>query len=266
MTQLPWIPTRTSRVGGGGYRTLASRLLLPILIFVLGGCVIPVPPRAQVDILPPGTVATEPIIAVAPKVVGAGDFVSIAGAGFPANAAVYVNVETIQDGDKVATTVAVATAEDDGRFVASFFLPEEAAQSDTSELTIVAYADDAEASTTLTLLTDGVTPTAIPAEEASPTPTPLPATVAPTATPVEPATGATATVVSRGLNLRSGPGAAYAILRSLAQGDTLAVLGQSSDAYWLYVRTADGLLGWVARPFTNFAGTAPVVQQPPPPP
>lgn len=266
MTQLLRMPTRMFRVGRGRYGALAARLFAPLLVFILAGCVIPIPPRAQVDVLPPGAAAGEPVIAVAPSMVEAGDFVSVAGAGWPANAAIYVNVEATQDGEKVATTVAVATAETDGRFVASFFLPDEAAQSDTPELTIVAYADDLSVRTTLTVLSTGAPPTATAVEEASPTATALPATVAPTPTPVTPATGATAQVVSRGLNLRSGPGAAYAILRALGQGDTLSVLGQSSDAYWLYVRTTDGLLGWVARPYTNFTGTAPVTQPPPPPP
>lgn len=246
-------------------------VVLLVLLFGLSGCVILLPPTGQVETLPPGAVTTEPVIAVAPVAVEAGEFVSVSGAGWPASQPVFVNVEWVQDGERVATTVSVTTTEEDGRFNASFFLPDEAANSDTPELTLVVYGTDPSVRVTTTLMMIGVaeavTPTGTPTEVAA-TATPLPATVAPTATPVAPTIGTTARVVSRGLNLRSGPGAAYAILRSLTQDTTLDVLGQSRDAYWLYVRIPDGTVGWVARPYTNFTGTAPVVEAPavPPPP
>ncbi|RIK42026.1 MAG: hypothetical protein DCC55_10075 [Chloroflexi bacterium] len=246
-------------------------VVLLTLLLGLSGCVVPLPPTGQVDTLPPGEVTTEPVIAVAPVAVEAGEFVSVSGAGWPANQPVFVNVEWTQDGERVATTVSVTTTEEDGRFNASFFLPDEAASSGTPELTLVVYATEPDLRVTTTLMVIGVaepvTPTETPTEPTA-TATPLPATVAPTATPVPPAVDTTVRVVSRGLNLRSGPGAAYAILRSLTQGTTLDVLGQSRDAYWLYVRIPDGTVGWVARPYTNFTGTAPVVEAPaaPPPP
>jgi hypothetical protein len=256
--------------------------VLLTLLFGLSGCVIPLPPTGQVDTLPPGAVTTEPVIAVAPVAVEAGEFVSVSGAGWPAAQPVFVNLEWVQDGERVATTVSVTTTEEDGRFNASFFLPDEAANSEAAELTLVVYATDPSLRITTTLMLIGVVepvaPTETPAEETATatalpptalavTATPLPATVAPTATPPRPV-DTTVRVVSRGLNLRSGPGAAFAIFRALTQGTQLDVLGQSRDAYWLYVRIPDGTIGWVARPYTNFTGTAPIVEAPtaPPPP
>jgi hypothetical protein len=264
-----------SRHGRGSIPPLRG-LLLIVALFVLSGCVLSFPPSGQLDTLPP---SKEPIIAVAPNTVQAGDFVSVTGAGWGANETIYVNLESVQDGEQIATTVAVATADDDGRFTASFFLPDEVAQNDTTELVVVVYGSTPgeQVTATLTLVAGDATATPVDtATSAGPTPTwtsvattaptQVPATaVPPTATPIPPGSGTDAQVTSRGLNLRSGPGAAYAILRSLTRGETLAVIGQSSDAYWLYVRTSDGLLGWVARPYTTFTGSAPVVEPPPSP-
>jgi hypothetical protein len=74
--------------------TVAAWALTLAMLFVLSGCVLPFPPSGQVDTLPPGTVLDEPVIAVAPNAVASGDFVSVSGAGWPANETVYVNVES----------------------------------------------------------------------------------------------------------------------------------------------------------------------------
>lgn len=252
-------------------RASISWMALVVMLFVLNGCVIPIPQTGQLDTLPPGPV-DEPIIAVAPNVVQSGDFISVAGAGWAASETIYVNLESIQNGERIATTVAVTTANEEGRFSVSFFLPDEVAQSDSGELTVSVYGADVETQATavLTLGSDaGAAPTAVPTLTSTPVTTPGTATAtaaAPTATPTAARSGWDAEVVSRGLNLRSGPGANYAIIRSLSFGDELSVLGQSRDAYWLYVATSNGTMGWVARPYTNFTGTAPIVQPTDPPP
>ena len=252
-------------------RASISWMALVVMLFVLSGCVIPIPQTGQLDTLPPGPV-DEPIIAVAPNVVQSGDFISVAGAGWAVSETIYVNLESIQNGERIATTVAVTTANEEGRFTVSFFLPGEVAQSDSGELTIIVYgADVEEQATALLTLGDsaGDVPTLVPTLTA--TPGVMPGTITatptvPTSTPTAAQTGWNAEVVSRGLNLRSGPGASYAIIRSLGFGDALSVLGQSRDAYWLYVATANGTMGWVARPYTDFTGTAPIIQPSDPPP
>ncbi|MCE7986309.1 MAG: SH3 domain-containing protein [Caldilinea sp. CFX5] len=55
-----------------------------------------------------------------------------------------------------------------------------------------------------------------------------------------------ATVVAKGLNVRSGPGTNYARIGGVKQGDQLAVLGQNNNCAWLLVRTPQNLEGWVA--------------------
>lgn len=87
-----------------------------------------------------------------------------------------------------------------------------------------------------------------PAESVAP-----PATVAaiqPATTTAAPGmTGASAVVHSDPLNLRSGPGVTYRVLRQLASGDRLQVTGRNIASDWLAVTTTDGEAGWVATEF-----------------
>ncbi|MBU1276721.1 MAG: SH3 domain-containing protein [Proteobacteria bacterium] len=68
---------------------------------------------------------------------------------------------------------------------------------------------------------------------------------------VAPAQGAggTATVIAQALNLRSGPGQAYPVLQVVNLGADLAIQGRTGS--WLFVRTPDGGVGWVAQEFTT---------------
>ncbi len=107
--------------------------------------------------------------------------------------------------------------------------------------------------------------TALPGTTSTPAPTA-------TATPVRPTSNPTATstpivlganqvyVTSNGLNVRSGPGVAYAIVRAVRYGTILDVLGQSSGSGWLQVRLSDGATGWVSRYYTSGSVNPPVVQ------
>jgi uncharacterized protein YraI len=236
--------------------------LASVLLFVLTGCVIPRFPTGQVQTLP---AASTPVIAVAPNNAAAGDYVAVSGAGWNASETVFINLETQTDGEALAMTVAVITADADGKFTASFFVPEEMGDSDMPELTVAATSTARTGKVTaMLMLVDAVA--AVPTAVVPPTATPVVATPTRSPTQVAPSGANTARVTSRGLNLRSGPGASYAIVRALDQGTVLTVLGQSGDSYWLYVQTRDGALGWVARPYTDFTGSAPIVNQPAPTP
>lgn len=71
---------------------------------------------------------------------------------------------------------------------------------------------------------------------------------APTATPTSTATPLLpdATVATRALNVRSGPGTVYPVTAGVYQGEALEVTGQASDCGWLQVRTRQGVQGWVS--------------------
>jgi hypothetical protein len=61
-----------------------------------------------------------------------------------------------------------------------------------------------------------------------------------------------AEVAAEQLNMRSGPGMQYAVLRSYLRGTALEILGQGPDndgQPWLFVQAPDGIIGWMsARP------------------
>jgi uncharacterized protein YraI len=56
----------------------------------------------------------------------------------------------------------------------------------------------------------------------------------------------TATVVSAGLNVRSGPGVGYARIGAVTRNTVLPVIGQAQNCGWLKVTLADGAEGWVS--------------------
>jgi hypothetical protein len=55
-----------------------------------------------------------------------------------------------------------------------------------------------------------------------------------------------AAVEADGVDVYQGPGVNYDLVDTADEGDTLRVLGQSSDCAWLQVRSPEGELGWVA--------------------
>jgi uncharacterized protein YgiM (DUF1202 family) len=75
------------------------------------------------------------------------------------------------------------------------------------------------------------------------TPTSIPtATITPTQTAFAPFN---AEINTEDVNLRTGPGYFFSVLRVLRLGDMVAVLGQAPDKEWFRVRTADNAEGWV---------------------
>ncbi len=110
------------------------------------------------------------------------------------------------------------------------------------------------------------TPSATPPPKAINTPaqTPEPRrTLMPTATPsFTPIPKLTGQATS-GVNLRSGPGVNYAKVGGLASGDSVEVVGCTSDHEWYQVRAPSGTLAWVAATYislTSQSGAVPTVQ------
>jgi uncharacterized protein YgiM (DUF1202 family) len=55
-----------------------------------------------------------------------------------------------------------------------------------------------------------------------------------------------------GLNVRSGPGLAYARVGGLYYGDNVYLMGESSaDGSWVKIKMMDGTVGWVASMFVT---------------
>jgi uncharacterized protein YraI len=66
-----------------------------------------------------------------------------------------------------------------------------------------------------------------------------------------PPSGNTATVGSSVayLNLRTGPGITFEVIKALPAGTVVTLLGRNSSSTWLQIRTADGIVGWMSTPF-----------------
>jgi uncharacterized protein YgiM (DUF1202 family) len=78
---------------------------------------------------------------------------------------------------------------------------------------------------------------------------------------------ATALVNNDSLNLRQGPGAAYALLGTLSHGDQVSVLALNMTKDWALVKTAKGQFGWASLGFLAVDGSlssAPQVRSPAP--
>jgi len=233
---------------------------------------------------------TIPVIAIAPLHGRPGTVVSVAGAGWQPAAVVAINLE-VQQGNTVQTRiVTTATTDVNGQFATTFVYPADDifGQVAGAQVRAIAPATGGSAAAGLhvlvtTPLATEITPTAtvtgtpvatvtrpitsavnLPVVIAGPTPTVAPtptAIAAPSATPTPSNRGR---VTSDGLNMRNGPAIAYNVVRTLPSGTVLTILGQNSMGDWLYVVLNDGASGWVARQFTDYLATAPVLMTPPP--
>lgn len=208
-----------------------------------------------------------PIIAIAPIAAASGETVSVSGAGWAPGEVIFINLEGVQDGESVQATLATGTTDAEGRFYLAFVTPLDFFWQNVVDTQIVAYSLNRgeSAAVPFELLSGAAVVTLTPTLIMTPT-TPTP--TAPAATPTRASQTAgygVATVTSRGLNMRTGPGTNYPVIRSLVQGALITVRGQDASGLWLYGQAPDGALGWVARAYTNYIGAPPVVPAPPTP-
>lgn len=123
----------------------------------------------------------------------------------------------------------------------------------------------------LLILLAACAPSATPTPTLAPTDTPLPPTDVPTETPAPtltpsvevestsdaesadstPAAGSagtvTATLSVTSARVRKAPSVTGETLVEISQGDEVVVLGETANQGYVYVRTADGIEGWVAK-------------------
>lgn len=96
-------------------------------------------------------------------------------------------------------------------------------------------------------------PTATPTPKPTATPTPKPTatpTPKPTATPT-PSESGTA-IATDYVNLRTGPGTSYGVIRTLQKGEELEVL-DSSNKDWVKVKTSKNETGWCSTEYIEFS-------------
>ncbi len=89
--------------------------------------------------------------------------------------------------------------------------------------------------------------------------TPITGTTPP---PAPPPTGATGTVITGALNVRTGPGIGFGAFTTISNGATVTLLGRNNDASWVKVILPDGRQGWVNASFLSTSvpvGNLPVI-------
>lgn len=69
--------------------------------------------------------------------------------------------------------------------------------------------------------------------------------------PTQPPTGATGTVITGMLNVRTGPGVGYPAFTTISNGTTVTLLGRDATATWVKVILRDGRQGWVNASYLN---------------
>ncbi|MBK7896591.1 MAG: SH3 domain-containing protein [Anaerolineaceae bacterium] len=112
-----------------------------------------------------------------------------------------------------------------------------------------AYITPSVAIGTLDVVTGTATPTHTPTATPTATGT-VTATAQPTTTPTPTATatavsGATATIATGALNVRSGPSLAYPAVAVTYQGHIVSLIGRNADSSWAKIRLSNGTEGWV---------------------
>jgi uncharacterized protein YgiM (DUF1202 family) len=110
----------------------------------------------------------------------------------------------------------------------------------------------AATTTTPTKPTNTSKPTATETLTATATKTSAPTatqTIVPSSTPET-----TVTFFGGYTNLRIGPGTSFDIIRKLTTGETLRLLGRTSDNSWIYVKTEDDQEGWMRPLWVDLAG------------
>ncbi len=76
-----------------------------------------------------------------------------------------------------------------------------------------------------------------------------------------PTTGPTATVANvYYLNLRTGPGTTYSVIKAVPSGSVVTLLGRSSASTWAKVQLLDGSVGWMSAKYLT--GSTPIITLP----
>jgi PKD repeat protein len=213
-----------------------------------------------------------PTISLVPAAGPIGTTVIVQGAGWPDGSTILIHLMTPTDKEIPAFAVAAAIADQTGRFTADFVFPAEARWAGQTAATIIAQTSSGGtmAAANFALVGQGIPTTVVPAISATPTatvePTPIATLVvqppAATPQPVSPTL-----IVTTNLNVRSGPGAAYALIGLLPAGQSAEITGRSPDGGWWQIKfsgVAAGF-GWVSAKYVTAQNVSnvPVVQVPP---
>lgn len=227
------------------------------------------------EALAPTASTSASVISLNPTTVTAGEAVTVQGESWPTGSTVLIYLVGGEASNNYAISNAVV--DENGRFNVEFIFPSDSRWAGQTSIQILTQTEDgsrsAQAFLTLAPLPEEATATSLPEEatdtptatatSASPTDTPTTVVQEATATTVPPVTSAQLTVNAANLNVRSGPGAYYAIIAVLQNGQTAEVTGRSYDAGWWQIRVPGGF-GWVSAQYVTAQNVVnvPLVQGP----
>ena len=146
---------------------------LLILMLLLGGCTI-TPVNAGEPPVMPVPVGDEQVIAIAPSSAESGTTIAVAGAGWLPNEVVYVNLEGLQDGVPLESTMVMTSTDGEGRFVTEFVAPLDLFWQGAADVRVAAYSLDKVRSASAPFAFTAATVTATAPPPMTPTFTPLP--------------------------------------------------------------------------------------------
>jgi len=218
--------------------------------------------------LQPTPGAGTPAIILEPVVGSVGTTVSVRGEGWNPGSMVLIHLVAPGETEPPVYAIASSTTDSEGRFTARFVIPSEPRWGNQGLATVIARAADsgAAAQALFGIASSQTQPTETSVIPVEPTATPTgegqtPQPPVPTTQPGNPAATATTDV-----NIRGGPGTAYAVLGLLRAGQTAEVTGTSADAGWWQIKfpaAPDGH-GWVSARYVTAQNTSnvPMVQSP----
>lgn len=153
------LPASPPLLAGGVW---AMGLLLPVLLFVVSGCI----PITAEEATPAPTQApqTVPVLALAPPSARPGTTVFLSSAGWQPNEVLTLNLVSLQAGEPMTTTIFTEAADEPGSSIPSFLLPADLDQSDEPTVTVVVTSNTsgASASSPFLLAIATAMPTAMP--------------------------------------------------------------------------------------------------------
>ena len=212
--------------------------LMVLMVLLLAGCA-QMQPQAEPEV---GST-----IVVDPTTSKPGQVITVTGADWLPDDVIYLTLESPAKDQPLLTPVAVARTDEAGAFLISFIYPVAARPIASSEVSLFARSATSSASAMAKL--------SIPELIAG--------TAEPTALPpvaVNTALANRGQVIGEFVNVRQGPSRANVVLAVAQNGNGFTVFGQDGSGDWLRVRLDNGVDGWIARAFTDYVATSPIVQ------
>ncbi|MBI1882567.1 MAG: SH3 domain-containing protein [Chloroflexi bacterium] len=232
---------------------LVTVILIWTIVFVMliAGTTLVLERRSEA--LEPTVIGSIPTIELNPAAASAGSTVTVNGQGWNAGSKVLIYLIGSESPSYAISSAAVDAS---GSFTTDFIFPADLPGAGQGTVQVLAQAEDGSASAqaflTIVATPEPATATDTPAASPTASATDTPTAVIPTSTATSQPAPAQVTSTTN-LNVRSGPGANYAIVGILQSGQTAPVTGLSYDRGWWQIKFAarPNGFGWVSTQYVT---------------